>query len=217
MTSKQLANLGSVTAVAAFALAAIMLSSPRVVAHDDDHDSDSRIQRGFEIAPVPLNLRHKNRALVGLGSYIVNAQGECDGCHSQGPQTQFTPTGNPYLLMPPFSGKEQINPETYLGGGRDFGPFPSPTSATHIISRNLTPDKSGLPIGGDTFEEFRHTIRTGVDPDQLHPTLPPPFNGKLLQIMPWPAYQHMTDHDLRAIYEYLSAIPCVPGPGHDCV
>ena len=34
--------------------------------------------------------------------------------------------------------------------------------------------------------------------------------------MPWPAFQDMTDHDIRAIYEYLSAIPCaipcVEGP-----
>ena len=124
-------------------------------------------------------------------------------------------TGNPYLLSPPFV-KEQINPATYLGGGRDFGPFPGPTSPTHIVSRNLTPDKTGLPIGGDTFQEFRHTIRTGVDPDQLHPVLAPPFDGKKLQIMPWPAYQHMSDHDLRAIYEYLSAIPCIASPGHVC-
>lgn len=42
--------------------------------------------------------------------------------------------------------------------------------------------------------------------------LPPPFDGDLLQIMPWPIYHHMTDHDLRAIYEYLRAIPCVAGP-----
>jgi hypothetical protein len=38
-----------------------------------------------------------------------------------------------------------------------------------------------------------------------------PFNGDLLQIMPWTAYQNMTDRDLRAIYEYLSAIPCLEG------
>jgi len=30
----------------------------------------------------------------------------------------------------------------------------------------------------------------------------------------WPAFQDMTDHDLLAIYEYLSAIPCIEGdPG----
>lgn len=58
------------------------------------------MRRGFEIAPVELNLKGKNRALVGLGSYIVNAQGECDGCHSAGPQTQFLPGHNPYLGQP---------------------------------------------------------------------------------------------------------------------
>ena len=33
--------------------------------------------------------------------------------------------------------------------------------------------------------------------------------------MPWPIYANMNDHDLRAIYEYLSAIPCLEGdPGN---
>ena len=108
------------------------------------------------------------------------------------------------------------NPDTYLGGGRDFGLFPTPNSPVHIVSRNLTPDANGVPIGGDTFEEFRHTIRTGQDPDLLHPVLPFGFKGELLQIMPWPSYANMTDRDLRAIYEYLSAIPCVVGPDHPC-
>jgi hypothetical protein len=39
----------------------------------------------------------------------------------------------------------------------------------------------------------------------------PPFNGDLLQVMRWPFFSNMTDHDLRAMYEYLSAIPCNPG------
>ncbi|HEX9671010.1 MAG TPA: hypothetical protein VGC93_16180 [Thermoanaerobaculia bacterium] len=44
-------------------------------------DSETqRIIRGFNIAPVPLKLRGRNRALVGLGSYIVNAQGGCNDC-----------------------------------------------------------------------------------------------------------------------------------------
>lgn len=125
----------------------------------------------------------------------------------------------------------RLNPATYLGGGRDFGPFPGPGPFPHIISRNLTPDKTGLPEGGHTFDEFVQIIRTGVDMDNLHPTctgapdgncLPPPFDGTRLQIMPWPIYHNMTNHDLRAIYEYLSAIPCVagepaPSPRHnDC-
>ena len=28
--------------------------------------------------------------------------------------------------------------------------------------------------------------------------------------MPWPVYAGMSDHDLRAIYDYLSAIPAIP-------
>ena len=34
-------------------------------------------------------------------------------------------------------------------------------------------------------------------------------DGDLLQIMPWPVFHHMTDHQIEAIYEYLSAIPCI--------
>jgi len=42
-------------------------------------------EAGFAIAPVPLNLAGKNSeqvALVGLGSYLVNAIGDCGtgGC-----------------------------------------------------------------------------------------------------------------------------------------
>jgi hypothetical protein len=39
-----------------------------------------------------------------------------------------------------------------------------------------------------------------------------PFNGDLLQIMPWPTFRNVSDRDLLASYEYLSAIPCIEGP-----
>jgi hypothetical protein len=209
----------AVATFAAIVLAGMLSSSPLVKATDDDDEdrNESKIQRGFEIAPVPLNLEGKNRALVGLGSYIVNGQGDCNGCHSAGPQTEFVAGRNPYLL----GQTEKINPATYLGGGRDFGGFPALTSPLHIISRNLTPDRTGLPEGGHTFGEFVQIIRIGKDFDHLHPActgtpdsgcMPFPFNGDVLQIMPWPVYKNMTDHDLRAIYEYLSAIPCIAGP-----
>ena len=42
-------------------------------ADDDAYREQSRIRRGFEIAPVRLNLSHKDPELVGLGSYLVNA------------------------------------------------------------------------------------------------------------------------------------------------
>jgi hypothetical protein len=46
---------------------------------------DSKTQEiriGYRIAPVVLNTRGKNAMLVGLGSYIVNAQGGCNDCHT---------------------------------------------------------------------------------------------------------------------------------------
>jgi hypothetical protein len=219
-----LKTAGVITAFAAVILAGMMNSSKRVRARDDERDDqreESRIRRGFEIAPVPLNLERKNRALVGLGSYIVNAVGDCNGCHSAGPPTEFASDGNPYQLSPPFSGKKEINTATYLGGGRDFGPFGAPPQIPHLYSRNLTPDKTGMPAGGHTYVEFVEIMRHGTDFDHVHPNctapgtpancLAPPFNGDVLQVMRWPFFRDMTDHELRAIYEYLSAIPCNPG------
>ena len=38
-----------------------------------------------------------------------------------------------------------------------------------------------------------------------------PSDGDFLQSTPWPIHQHMTDYDVRAIYEYLSAISWFQG------
>lgn len=197
-------------------VAAMVSSSQRASANDDDdHGDDARIRRGFEIAPFQLKFDEKNWKAVGLGSYLVNGAGDCNGCHSAGPATQYLPGGNPFFGQP-----AKVNPATYLGGGRDFGKLEGPDSPD-IISRNLTPDKTGRPEGGRTFDEFRIIMRTGKDLDHLHPNcsatitincLTPPFDGEVLQIMPWPDFKSMTDHDLWAIYQYLSAVPCIEGP-----
>ncbi|HEY6182051.1 MAG TPA: hypothetical protein VIW67_07390 [Terriglobales bacterium] len=155
---------------------------------DDNRRSDdseiNRILTGLKISPVRMNLNRKNIALVGLGSYLVNAAGACNDCHTNPP---FEEGGNPFQGQP-----EKINKENFLAGGVAFGPF---------TSRNITPDANGLPAGL-TFAQFKKTIRTGVDPDQLHPQISP-----LLQVMPWPVYRRLSDHDLRAMYEYLRSIP----------
>jgi hypothetical protein len=217
MRTKQLVT--SRIMIAAFAvivIAGTVLRPARVQARGDRDDHEPRIEIGFQIAPVPLNLEGKDWRLVGLGSYWVNGVAACNDCHSAGPVTQYLPEGNPY-----FGQQKEVNPATYLGGGRDFGPLVPAPGSPHIISRNLTPDKTGLPVGGRSFSEFREILKTGVDLDHLHPTcrsgqttncLPPPFDGNLLQIMPWPAFQSMTEQDIRAIYEYLSTVPCVEGP-----
>ena len=209
MTQRQfLRTVGTGAALAVAVLGGLSIGSRRGNAFQNQgNDDESRIQQGFAIAPVPLNLTGKNRSLVGLGSYIVNAQVDCNGCHTSAPADkpflEWVPSGIPYWGQRPT----KVNPTFYLGGGQAFvTPFGT------FISRNLTPDKTGMPEGGRPFSEFVQIMRTGVDLDHLHPNLPPPFDGSLLQIMPWPTFQNMTDHDLRAIYEYLSAIPCIAGP-----
>jgi hypothetical protein len=184
----------ALSAITLTVLALLLTNSPKGKAADGG--DDSRVQQGFNIAPVKLNLTGKNRALVGLGSYIVNSSGDCNGCHA-GLAGEFSAGGDPFQGQP-----KKLNPDAYLAGGNPlFGPF--------FIPRNLTPDKSGLPEGGSSFEEFQSILRTGVDPDHAHPQF-----GLLLQVMPWPNFQNLTDNDLRAIYEYLSSIPCIEGdPG----
>jgi len=209
------------SAAARAALSAIFLTgaiagSAALSADDGPDLRDPRVRIGFEITPVPLDLQGKDRELVGLGSYLVNAVGGCNDCHTQGPTSEYAPGGNPFFGQP-----KVVNAAAYLGGGRDFGALAPNTP--HIVSRNLTPDKTGRPEGGRSFAEFLHIMRTGEDLDHLHPpcsatvttdcfpsTLP--FDGNLLQIMPWPKFQSMTVHELRAIYEYLSTIPCIEGP-----
>jgi hypothetical protein len=183
----------------------------------------AKIRKGFAISPVALNLTGKNPDLVGLGSYLVNTGG-CNDCHSSSNQATYAGGGSPFFGQP-----KKVNPVGFMGGGQDFGPF---VTLTHLYTRNLTPDKSGLALGGASFTQFVDIMRNGTDNFKLHPNcsasvttncLPPPFDGSKLQIMPWPQFQDLDDYDLLAIYQYLSAIPCVAGPAdkkdplhHEC-
>jgi hypothetical protein len=204
------------SALGALMVAGLMGGS---IAHDAEEGfNEARVRRGFEIAPVPLNLKGKDRQLVGLGSYLVNGVASCNDCHSADPSTEYAPGGNPYFKGNP---PKVVNQSTYLGGGRNFGALIPGTPS--IVSRNLTPDRTGRPVGGLSFADFREVLRSGVDLDHLHPNCSAklttncfpaaqPFDGNLLQIMPWPILQGMTELDIRAIYEYLRAIPCIEGP-----
>jgi len=212
----------------------MLLRPPRGRAQDESDDS-WRIKQGFEIAPVKLNLAGKSPGqidLVGLGSYWANAVSDCNFCHTSGgaPNFNFLAGHNPYFLL---QGPKKTDPATYLAGGTSFFtalPFNVGPGLAYgnylgpnIISRNLTPNKYGLPEGGKTLSQFMQVLRTGVDQDDIHPTctspnslhpdppycIPPPVDGSRLQIMPWPNFQDMSDHDIEAIYEYLTAIPCI--------
>ena len=145
----------------------------------------SRIQSGAAIAPVPLNMKGLNPALVREGSYIVNAQGGCNDCHTV---PSYAAGGNPFAGEP-----EVVNAPCYLAGGGVFGPF---------VSRNITPRANGLPAGR-TLEEFKQIMHEGTDFRN------PPDGTPILQVMPWPVYGKMSDRELEAIYEFLRAIPTI--------
>lgn len=247
----------SVVALAAVAVAATLSTLGPLRAQDAGNSDESQLVTiGYAIAPVPLNLAGKTaaqRILVGLGSFIVNAQSDCNGCHTAGgpPNFNYANNGNPYFLNQSLGTK--TDPASYLAGGSPFGqavpssaaiggflpgsvppsypPLGYPVDPTTgfpyagpvIVSRNLTPDKTGRPEGGHTLDEFKEILRTGKDFDNIHPTcrsaadpnvglgicVPPPVDGTKLQVMPWPLFHNMTDHQIEAIYEYLSTIPCI--------
>jgi hypothetical protein len=177
--------------------------------------SRSVIQQGFAASPIPENQLNfsGNASQVAIGSYLVNGVADCGGCHSfpkflkRGDKAGSNPAaGDPYQGTPRSQSVSQqlqanYNVSHYLAGGECFGP---------VMSRNLTPDGSGHPIGL-TEREFIKVMRTGEDvaceknPSEPICALGP--NTPVLQTMPWPAYHSMTDADLKAIYAYLSAIP----------
>lgn len=146
-----------------------------------------RAQLGLAISPVQLNAgAGRTRVLVGLGSYLVNAVGGCNDCHTN---PGYAAGGDPFRGEP-----TKVNATNYLAGGVKFGPF---------TSRNLTPDprKNNLPAGL-SLTDFVRVMRTGADTKNEHPQISP-----LLQVMPWPVFAKMTDRDLQAIYLYLTALP----------
>jgi hypothetical protein len=168
---------------------AISMMLPASTGHADENND---MLQGFDIAPVKLNLAGKNRALVGLGSYLVNTTG-CNDCHTH---PNWAKDGNPYLGQ-----KEKINTDQYLAGGRTFGMDTTVYPPVPIVSANLTPDETTGKPAGLTLDQFLSVMRTGHDPDDP---------SRLLKVMPWPLYQWKTDRDLKAMYEYLRAIPSLP-------
>ena len=79
-TQRSLGKRFRATTLAA-AIAAVVLSHAAAVRADNDGGDESKIQQGYRINPVQLSMAGKNRALVGMGSYIVNTGG-CNDCHT---------------------------------------------------------------------------------------------------------------------------------------
>jgi mono/diheme cytochrome c family protein len=146
-------------------------------------------KQGFNISPVPINVTGLTSAqaeMVGNGSYLVNALGDCASCHGTAP--------------------------AFLGGGcptPDAGP-PSCTGITFaepaftVTSRNLTPDPgTGMVL---TEAQFVNVMRTGAD---VHSATGTGGATETMVVMPWQGYRWMSLYDLQSMYAYLQVIPGV--------
>ena len=149
---------GAVLSLGVIALVGPLSTSPTAQAQDNgNNDEEQLVHIGYAISPVPLNLEGKNpegqRRLVGLGSFIVNAQADCNGCHTAGgpPNFNYANNGNPYFLNPPLGTK--TDPTTYLAGGTPFGQaVPSSASVGGFPSGSIPSSypPNGYPIDPTT-------------------------------------------------------------------
>jgi mono/diheme cytochrome c family protein len=139
---------------------------------------------------------------IAQGEYLVRTGG-CHDCHTpwkmgdNGPEPDMTrmlmghPAGlaasDPPGLAAPWIGSVNPTMTSWSGPwGRSF-------------TSNLTPDKE-TGIGAWTAQQFIDTMRKGRHLGDGRPLLPP---------MPWPAFRHMADDDLTAIFAYLQTVPAI--------
>ncbi|MEI9952740.1 MAG: hypothetical protein WDO74_28095 [Pseudomonadota bacterium] len=128
---------------------------------------------------------------VGRGSYLINAVGDCKGCHNS-PDGKFLAGNNNF----PIGGFKPDDPTANC----NVASPPSGCVDGHVFTRNLTPD----PITGMKLTEaqFIEALRTGRDFKDA-------TGGTTLMVMPWAQLRWLTTEDLRDMYAYLTHIPAV--------
>ena len=147
---------------------------------------------------------------VGRGKRLVDSH-DCHACHTPmkmgagGPEPDMSLalSGHPQkLVMPPPPKLE--GPWGWVGSSTNTA-FAGPWGVSYAI--NLTPDPD-TGIGKWQEGEFVQAIKTGKHLGVGRPIMPP---------MPWPAYRHLTDSELRAIYAYLRSVPPIKNKVPDYV
>jgi mono/diheme cytochrome c family protein len=140
---------------------------------------------------IPDGSRSSER--IKRGAYLVAITG-CHDCHSPKVDTQMTPDGNRLLSGRPITTLPPVQEAGVVRASMDFTAWSGPWGNSYAA--NLTPDgETGLG-GRYTEAAFIKTMRTGKKPE----------GEDLLPPMPWPAFRHMTDEDLKAVYAYLTSL-----------
>lgn len=142
---------------------------------------------------------------VEWGEKLVKVS-DCDVCHSPKMMTDQGPaidpalrlSGHPAQMPPPDVDRKMIESNGYGLANPMMTAWVGPWGISY--AGNLTSDPTG--IGNWTEEAFLRAIREGK------------FKGleggrTLLPPMPWQAYNHYTDDELKAIFAFLKTVPAV--------
>lgn len=151
---------------------------------------------------------------VRRGEYLVQVL-DCDTCHSPKlmdaathmpvlgpggillPDTTSLLSGHPAGASYPTWSPSDMQEATAAKTNGFLTAWAGPWGVSFAI--NLTPDKE-TGLGEWTEEAFIQAIRTGKHQGQ-------PNGRDILPPMPWYAYKHLPDSDLKAIWAYLKTLP----------
>jgi hypothetical protein len=139
---------------------------------------------------------------LSRGKYLVDIMG-CDDCHTpmkmgaKGPEPDMSRrfSGHPQALRVPKAPAPDPAGWIYSGNATNTA-FAGPWGVTYAI--NLTSDPTGLASW--TEANFVKALKEGKHLGVGRPINPP---------MPWPAYRHATEEDLKAVFAYLKTVPPV--------
>lgn len=148
---------------------------------------------------------------VEWGAHLVTI-GDCNICHTPKKMTNRGPVMDSTFMLsgyrpdsPPIDIDRKEIESKGLAVSRDFTAWAGPWGVSY--ASNITPAESG--IGNWTEEQFFLVFREGKSKG---------LSGSrtLLPPMPWEAFGHMTDNEIKAIFAYLKSIEpienVVPAP-----
>lgn len=160
---------------------------------------------GFEFGKLPTteSANRYTRTQIQRGSYLVNAIGGCNDCHTPKEMTPHGPALDMKMFLAGAPSDEKVPPipkglgkkgHWVLLGTMDGTTFAGPWGVS--FAANLTPD-TATGIGGWTERMFIKAMRKGKFWGTGRPLLPP---------MPWEEIGRMSTNDLRDIFAYLMSI-----------
>ncbi|MGB5064869.1 MAG: c-type cytochrome [Candidatus Competibacter sp.] len=154
------------------------------------------------VSGPPLWAASGSDGRVARGAYLVTAGG-CADCHtpmkmgSKGPEPDLSRqfSGHPEQLK--LSPPPKADASWVWFGSATNTAYAGPWGISYAA--NLTSDKE-TGLGSWKENEFVQALKTGKHAGTGRPIMPP---------MPWPALSHLTEDDLRAMFQYLQTVPPV--------